>query len=157
MSMTYELKNLSFVRPSQWILKPSCKILSELYKSRQHDVATSQLQGPWLDAELFLLSLCSSCTCSPYVLRVVWFSPTMQKHASRWTGSDKSCEWLCVHGALWWTDVPSRMYSHLIPSVPRIGIITWIITTDLIRLTFGFLFPGKYGKLGLASSSKPLK
>lgn len=29
------------------------------------------------------------------------------------------CECVCAHGVLWWTGIPSRMFSHLVPNVPR--------------------------------------
>lgn len=34
--------------------------------------------------------------------------------------------WMCVHSALWWTAILSKVYSHIILSIPRIG---WGSTT----------------------------
>lgn len=81
-------------------------------------IATSQLQGPWFDPELQLLSV-HSFTCSPRVsmdcLPVLWFPPTCQKLASRLIGDSKLPldvnEFVNVC-AREWTDIPSRAYSY---------------------------------------------
>lgn len=77
--------------------------------------------------ELELLSGWSSCAPTPSVcvdfLQLLWAPPTSQKHGCRCTGYFKLPPGAneCVHGVLRWTDIPLRVYSSLIPSVPRIG------------------------------------
>lgn len=65
------------------------------------------------------------CVC---FLWVFWFHPTAQKHSRRLFGYAKLplCvnEWLnvmFVHGALPWLVYHSEWFSHLTPSIPRIG------------------------------------
>lgn len=69
-------------------------------KSGQHSgaagcVTTSQLQCPSVDPVLRLLPLWRFAW-------VLWFSPTSEKHAGRWTGYSKSpwhelvCKFVCV-------------------------------------------------------------
>lgn len=90
-------------------------------------VATSQLHGSRFTLELELLSGWSSCAPTPSVcvdfLQLLWAPPTSQKHGCRCTGYFKLPPGAneCVHGVLRWTDIPLRVYSSLIPSVPRIG------------------------------------
>lgn len=60
-----------------------------------------------------------------------------QKHISRWIGYSqlllgvKQCLSVFVHGALCWTGVPKRVYSHLTTIVPRIDFGS---TTTLTRM-----------------------
>lgn len=65
------------------------------------------------DLEHSLLSVWS-LTCSPLVQpQVLWFPPT--SHAGRWTVYSNllpRCEWLCGHGAVWWTPIQGVFSPH---------------------------------------------
>lgn len=65
-------------------------------------VATSQLQGTVLVTQRFPLGS----------LGFFFFFTTSKKHNARWIGDSKIL--------LGVTDIPSRVYSHLIASVPEI-------------------------------------
>lgn len=66
--------------------------------------AALQLQSTRIDPELGL------CVCG--VFQVFRFPPTSQKHASCWIGTSKLP---LDDGAHQWTDMPSRVYSWLVP------------------------------------------
>lgn len=88
--------------------------------------------GLWFKSELGLLSV-------PIVPCSAWVSSRLlssQKHVSGWNG------YKCVHDALRWTDVPSRVYSCLTLNVPATGSGSTVILTRIKRLlATGSLLP----------------
>lgn len=86
------------------------KIFSIMQHGAEDTFAAYQLQGPRSDPGFRLL--------------IVWSFAYSPIHACRWISnssfpSEPACE--CMHGALCWAGVRSRVYSCLVPSVPRIN------------------------------------
>lgn len=92
-------------------------------------IATSQLQCPWFNSELNLLSVWSFAYSSNVHMGFLWvrrFPPTSQKHAGRLFDSSKFHLGVNV--------VLSRVYSWLMPSIPRMSSWSTVTMTRIKQL-----------------------